>query len=42
MVNAFVEDGENERRLIATQLQKQLEDGWDNLRNIFSNYRKSA
>ncbi|XP_076685859.1 dynein regulatory complex subunit 2 [Andrena cerasifolii] len=41
-VNAFVEDGENERRLIATQLQKQLEDGWDNLRNIFSNYRKST
>nr|XP_033330506.1 dynein regulatory complex subunit 2-like [Megalopta genalis] len=41
-VNAFMEDGRNERRLITAQLQKQLEDVWDQLGSIFSNYRKST
>ncbi|XP_076247453.1 dynein regulatory complex subunit 2 [Calliopsis andreniformis] len=41
-VNAFVDDGQNERRLVATLLQKKLEDIWDDLRNIFFDYRKST
>ncbi|XP_076280802.1 dynein regulatory complex subunit 2 [Lasioglossum baleicum] len=41
-VDAFVEDGKNERRLITAQLQKQLEDLWDNLRSIFSDYYTST
>ncbi|XP_076637147.1 uncharacterized protein LOC143349639 [Colletes latitarsis] len=40
-VDAFAEDGKNERRLTAAQLQKQLEDLWDNLRSVFLDYRKS-
>ncbi|XP_078038793.1 dynein regulatory complex subunit 2 [Augochlora pura] len=40
-VNAFVEDGRNERRMITAQLQKQLEDVWDQLGSIFSAYRTS-
>ena len=36
-----MEDGENEKRIIITQLQKKLENLWTGLRNIFSDYRKS-
>ncbi|KAK9293802.1 hypothetical protein QLX08_011358 [Tetragonisca angustula] len=41
-INAFMEDGENEKRIIITQLQKKLENLWTGLRNIFSDYRKSC
>ncbi|CAK9832071.1 Dynein regulatory complex subunit 2 [Anthophora retusa] len=39
-IDAFVEDGKNETRTIATELQKKLENLWNDLRNIFSDYLK--
>ncbi|KZC05030.1 PREDICTED: coiled-coil domain-containing protein 65 [Dufourea novaeangliae] len=41
-VNAFVDDGKNERRLVTAQLQKQLEDLGDKLRSVFSDYRTNT
>ncbi|XP_043524184.1 dynein regulatory complex subunit 2 [Frieseomelitta varia] len=41
-INAFMEDGDNEKRIIITQLQKKLENLWTGLRNIFSDYRKNT
>ncbi|CAL7942793.1 unnamed protein product [Xylocopa violacea] len=41
-VDAFVEDGKNETRLITAQLQKKLENLWNDLRNVLSEYRKNA
>ncbi|XP_076753481.1 dynein regulatory complex subunit 2 [Xylocopa sonorina] len=39
-VDAFVEDGRNETRIITAQLQKKLEDLWNDLRHVLSEYRK--
>ncbi|XP_034190117.2 dynein regulatory complex subunit 2 [Osmia lignaria lignaria] len=41
-IDTFTEDGQNERRIISGLLQKQLEDHWNDLRNIFTDYRKST
>ncbi|XP_060819695.1 dynein regulatory complex subunit 2-like [Bombus pascuorum] len=41
-INTFVEDRENEKRIVTTQLQKRLENLWNDLRNVFSDYRKST
>ncbi|CAD1475019.1 unnamed protein product [Heterotrigona itama] len=41
-IDAFVEDGENEKRIIITQLRTKLENSWAGLRNVFSDYRKST
>ncbi|KOC70801.1 Coiled-coil domain-containing protein 65 [Habropoda laboriosa] len=37
-IDAFMEDGKNETRIITTQLQNKLENLWNHLRNIFSDY----
>ncbi|OAD52255.1 Coiled-coil domain-containing protein 65, partial [Eufriesea mexicana] len=39
-IDSFVEDRENEKRIITTQLQKKLENLWNHLRNLFSHYYK--
>ncbi|PBC25802.1 dynein regulatory complex subunit 2-like [Apis cerana] len=41
-IDAFVEDGDNEKRTTITLLQRKLENLWNNLRNVYSDYRKNT